>query len=132
MVDYSKWDELAASIGEDYEKEDEEGKRQWLSKWEIDNAQLQREWLGNDKAAEQQAPDARATWNAGGGEGSLRSQLGLRDDLETVESTDRRGQGIDGRALGVGIEPRNVDAEDAEAPGLRWLCRCDSSDQTEA
>ena len=22
MVDYSKWDELAASIGEDYEKED--------------------------------------------------------------------------------------------------------------
>ena len=55
MVDYSKWDELAASIGEDYEKEDEEGKRQWLSKWEIDNAQLQREWLGNDKAAEQQA-----------------------------------------------------------------------------
>ena len=55
MVDYSKWDELAASIGEDYEKEDEEGKRQWLSKWEIENAQLQREWLGNDKAAEQQA-----------------------------------------------------------------------------
>ena len=44
MVDYSKWDELAASIGEDYEKEDEEGKRQWLSRWEIENAQLQREW----------------------------------------------------------------------------------------
>ena len=28
MVDYSKWDELAASIGEDYEKEDEEGKEE--------------------------------------------------------------------------------------------------------
>ena len=91
MVDYSKWDELAASIGEDYEKEDEEGKRQWLSKWEIENAQLQAEWLGNDKAAEQQAPDARATWNAGGGEGSLRSQLGLRDDDAAVVGADEGG-----------------------------------------
>ena len=32
MVDYSKWDKLAADLGDDYEKEDEDGKREWISK----------------------------------------------------------------------------------------------------
>ena len=32
MVDYRKWDKLAAELGEDYEKKDEDGKREWISK----------------------------------------------------------------------------------------------------
>ena len=32
MVDYKKWDEYVREIGEDYDKEDEEGKREWISK----------------------------------------------------------------------------------------------------
>ena len=35
MVDYRKWDKLAAELGDDYEKEDEDGKREWLSKWVV-------------------------------------------------------------------------------------------------
>jgi hypothetical protein len=32
MVDYRNWDKLAAELGEDYEKEDEDDKREWISK----------------------------------------------------------------------------------------------------
>ena len=32
MVDYRKWDKLAAELGDDYEKEDEDDKREWISK----------------------------------------------------------------------------------------------------
>jgi hypothetical protein len=32
MVDYKKWDTYVGELGDDYEKEDEEGKRQWISK----------------------------------------------------------------------------------------------------
>ena len=32
MVDCRKWDKLAAELGEDYEKEDEDDKREWISK----------------------------------------------------------------------------------------------------
>jgi hypothetical protein len=32
MVDYKKWDKYVRELGEDYEKEEEEGKRQWISK----------------------------------------------------------------------------------------------------
>jgi hypothetical protein len=79
MVDYRKWDKLAAGIGDDYEQEDEDGKREWLSKWEIENAKLQREWMGEKEAAERGQADPTATWNGQPG-GSLRSQLGLREE----------------------------------------------------
>ena len=32
MVDYRKWDKLAAEFNDDYEDEDEEGKRNWMSR----------------------------------------------------------------------------------------------------
>ena len=32
MVDYRKWDKLAAELNDDYEDEDEEGKRNWMSR----------------------------------------------------------------------------------------------------
>ena len=73
MVDYSKWDKLAAELGDDYEKEDEEGKKEWISKWEIENAALQKEWLGEKFAAEQEQ---------GTRPKSLRRQLGLREEEE--------------------------------------------------
>ena len=31
-IDYSKWDKLADSLGEDYEDEDEDARKQWMSR----------------------------------------------------------------------------------------------------
>jgi len=80
MVDYQKWDKLAAAIGDDYEQEDEEGKREWLSKWEIENAELQKQWMGEKEAAERGQADPGGTWNGEPAGRSLRAQLGLRDE----------------------------------------------------
>ena len=33
MVDYSKWDKLANSLGEDYDEEDEDSRRNWMSRY---------------------------------------------------------------------------------------------------
>ena len=30
MVDYTKWDKLAAELGDDYEQQDEEARRAWM------------------------------------------------------------------------------------------------------
>ena len=86
MVDYGKWDKLAAGIGDDYEQEDEDGKREWLSKWEIENAKLQREWMGEKEAAERGQADPTATWNGQPG-GGLRSQLGLREECSAAAAS---------------------------------------------
>jgi hypothetical protein len=31
-MDYSKWDKLAKSLGEEYEDEDEDAKKEWMSR----------------------------------------------------------------------------------------------------
>jgi len=48
MVDCRKWDKLAAELGEDYEKEDEDDKREWISKSLSLSPSLSWRSLGNE------------------------------------------------------------------------------------
>jgi hypothetical protein len=85
MVDYSKWDRLANSMGDDYDAEDEDSRREWMSRYTLDEtlrcvqSLVSFHILGRwDQINQEQEEQWRGeTCNPARQKTSLRDQLGL-------------------------------------------------------